>query len=389
MRHHPAKRVRVKAPHNVLPLDDALRLGIALMHDRRLADAQNVFEQVRVSAPDHPTALTMLSSIAYQQGSEPLGAAYHNRAIDTLLAAQQALPSDQGTLAPLVNLLLARHDARDDQGDRRQAEQLSHHLALGFNPIRATHEQFSARLAAARRRGLPTILLATLPKTASETIWNRLAAGLAMPQTHLALGLFPQCCLLPQRMQASEQGGLIAKEHIAPTPHNLACLQQAGLDRIVVHVRDPRQIALSWSHFLADDVAHRMLAPLWRQTMPKRATIDAGIGAIIDWSIDHYLPLIIDYLEAWRRAETDHGLKIVWSEFEQFRQSPDTALDAILEGLGLDQMAFDWAAARRADDVHLRVGEHDEWRRVFTAEQQRRAGSMIPNSLLQRFCWDV
>ncbi|MCH7911263.1 MAG: hypothetical protein IIB38_16815, partial [Candidatus Hydrogenedentes bacterium] len=87
------------------------------------------------------------------------------------------------------------------------------------------------------------------------------------------------------------QGGVSAKEHLPATRHNLATLAQAGVDRVVLHLRDPRQSLLSWAHFLEGDVRKRLLAPIWRKTTPRAGFFRQPLAAQIDWHIDHYLPI--------------------------------------------------------------------------------------------------
>lgn len=362
-------------------IDEALRAATKLLDAGRVAEARHLFEQVRVSAPDHPTALTLLASIAFREGEERLGEAYRERAIESLRAGLENDPDAPGLLAPLVNLLLAA-------GRDTEAEPLAARLRLPFNPIRMDGREFHQRWQQARSRGLPPVLLVTVPKSASETVWSRLSDGLRLPRAHLSLGLFPHCLLLPARVRAFAEGGMAAKEHILPTPHNLRALAAAGVERLVVHLRDPRQCLLSWAHFVLDSVARRRLGPLWRDTVPPKRVLDAGLAAVLDWCIGQVLPHHLRFVRAWLGVATaGTGPRIRFTTFEQFLADPDGHLARLLAWFGVDPALCDRAAAGRAADVHRRRGEAEEWRRVLDRDQRRRLASLWDAELAERFGW--
>ncbi|MHA1600979.1 MAG: hypothetical protein ACTSW2_09140, partial [Alphaproteobacteria bacterium] len=277
--------------------------------------------------------------------------------------------------------LLAR-----EQSD--EAEALMQDLDIPLNPIRASAEEFAARRAAGTTRGLPTMLLTTLPKSASESIWNKLAEGLGLAQCYLSLGLFPDCTLVPSRVRAAAAGGVIIKEHIGPTPHNLETLARNGVTRVIVHHRDLRQATLSWAHFARDDINQRLMAPLWRKIVPPPDILARDLEATLDWCVAHYLPLLIQFLRAWRAVDTDpkQPISILFSSFEQFRTNPDAYFDRVLSFYDIGKENY--AEATEAGVVHLRKGHVDEWRNVFTAAQQQRAWEQIPADMAADFGWE-
>lgn len=379
----PRPLVHRRAPF-VVGVDEALRAGIALLEAGRPEEARHVFEQVRISVPDHPTALTMLASIAFRTGEDALGEAYVERAIGALRRGLGAAPDSPGLLAPLVNLLLAR-------GRDGEAAELAPRLQLPLAPIRMDPATFAARRERARARGLPPVLVVTVPKSASETIWNRLTEGLRLPRTHVSLGLFPHCLLLPARVRAFAAGGISAKEHILPTRHNLRVLAEAGIRRLVVHLRDPRQCVLSWAHFVAGDVSRRKLGPLWRDTVPPKRVLDAGTAAVLDWCLERVLPLHLDFVRRWLAvagAPDRAGLpEVRFTTFEDFLASPDRHMRQLLEAFDIPADLFDEAAAAEAADVHRRRGEAEEWRRAFDRRQLRRIAGLWDAGLGARFGW--
>jgi len=367
--------------HRTLTVPQAFALARQHHAAGALDDANKLYRQILNAAPDHAEVLTMLASIAYRQAQPEVAEAYLSRAIDLIRHAVQRQPSNATARASLINLLLARQRTGE-------AEALMPDLDIALNPIRSSAEEFAARRAASAARGVPTLLITTLPKSASESIWNKLAEGLGLGQCYLSLGLFPECTLVPARVRRASGGGLIVKEHVAPTAHNLDTLAANGLNRVIVHHRDPRQATLSWAHFARDDIHQRLMAPLWRKIVPPAGILARDLEAILDWCIEHYLPLLIAFIRDWQAVERQRRLdmSVLFLSFEQFRTDPDGYFGRVLDFYGIAGEHF--AAAAEAEVVHLRKGQTDEWRSVFTDAQQQRAWDRIPADMAAAFGWE-
>jgi hypothetical protein len=188
-------------------------------------------------------------------------------------------------------------------------------------------------------------------------------------------------------MRTFMDGGVIAKEHIPASGHNLRQLSEAGIDRMVFHVRDPRQATLSWAHFVRDDVSMRLMAPIWRKVVPPASVLSQDLTATLDWAIEVYLPRLVRFMTDWDAVGRDGGrdLQVTFLSFERFRTDPEGYLGDVMEVHGIDPESFDAEAG--GEDVHYRKGELDEWRQVFTRQQARRAWEAIPRDLAQRFGW--
>jgi hypothetical protein len=351
-----------------------------LQSEGQLDEARTIYESLVQKIPDHPQALSMLASIAYQQGHDFEAEAYLDRAIQIYQTVLKLRPNDAPARASLVNFLMAR-------GQAAAAEEAILPLEFPIIPVRATHEEYMRRQSLGIERGIPLILINTVPKSASESIWNLLAEGLGLAQGHLSLCLFPDCCVVPARARAARQGGLVAKEHLLATPHNLSVLQSFGIDRMVVHLRDPRQVALSWAHFVRDDVSMRLMAPIWRRIVPPAGTLRADLPDLIDGSIAHFLPQVMDFVSGWAAvaADEDNPMEILFLDFETFVQNPQGYFDPLLSFYGINGESFRHDSG--AEVVHLRKGESEEWRQVFSPAQQARAFALIPEDLAERFGW--
>jgi tetratricopeptide (TPR) repeat protein len=365
-------------PAQKISLAQAFELARRLQGDGKLEDARKLYERLLNFQPKHPGALTMLASIGYQTGQDVQADAYLKRANAIYGEILGQRPQDTQVRAALVNQLLAR-------GERGTAEAYAEQLQLQMNPVRSDPTEFARTRERAIQRGRSPMLINTVPKSASETIWNRLAAGLGMAQSHVSIGLFPECTVLPYRMHTFMQGGIIAKEHLPATDYNVRQLRAAGITRMIFHVRDPRQATLSWAHFVQDDVSMRLLAPIWRQVVPKAQVLDDGLSATIDWAIECYLPQLVKFMTDWDALGRDQELDVKFLSFEYFRQQGDAYFDEVLDFYEIPLEAFEPGA--ESEDVHYRKGEVEEWRDVLTRAQARRAWDQIPRDLSQRFGW--
>ena len=344
--------------------------------------ARDIYERIARQAPDHADALVMLASIAYRQGRESEARAHLDRSVDLIRAIVQRNAQDMRSRAVLVNLLLA-------QGRAGEAEAMIEGLILPLNPMRADPVEFAARRDGGIARGLPPMIISTLPKSASESIWNKLAQGLGLAQCYLSLGLFPDCALVPSRVAEAAKGGITVKEHIGPSAHNIATLSRNRIDRLVVHHRDPRQATLSWAHFVRDDVGQRLMAPLWRKIVPPAGVQAGDFDGLLDWCIAHYLPQLIEFLDGWRTVANDPArpMSVQFMSFESFLSDPDAYFERTLDFFGVSRELFSTEAEAEAQTVHLRKGETDEWRGVFSAAQRERAWALIPPDMAEEFAW--
>ena len=349
---------------DVQRFEAALRQAQGLLAAGRVPEACAFLSRLSAAVPGHPDVLGLLAVAEYRAGNDSAGDTAIDRAIAALDRHAGARPDDTARRAQLANLLLARGRA-----DRAEAHLPL--LNLPFNPIRMAADAFETRRQASAARHRSALVLASMPKAASETIWHRLATGLGLAQGHVSLGLFPHCRLLPCRLEAG--AGVMAKEHIGPAPFNLTALRAAGIDRVLVHVRDPRQALLSWVHFVRDDVGRRLNGPLWRTTVPPAPVLEGPMAALIDWCLDHYLPHLMAFIDGWAavRDGADAPVRVEILTFEAFVADPAAYLRRALAFWDIDPRLFDLEA--EVGDIHRRRGAVDEWRTVFSPAQADRA----------------
>ncbi len=114
----------------------------------------------------------------------------------------------------------------------------------GFSGIDVEQQQ------ANRAKGYGYAFLNTMPKSGSVFLADHLASLYRTPFARIGVDSFPRSLVIPGRAEVLAQGGLWDQMHLDASPENLDQLERAGIRKIYLHVRDPRQATLSWAHHL-------------------------------------------------------------------------------------------------------------------------------------------
>jgi hypothetical protein len=236
----------------------------------------------------------------------------------------------------------------------------------------------------------PPIFLSMIPKSASEYICDMISVALNAPKLHISPRYFPNNLVLRPEIRRLVMTGGVAKDHLPASPLNLRIIN-AYLDRLVVQVRDPRQIILSWLHHLTDCYKRKEYETLLIFDPPfPPGFFSMSFEQQLDWKIDHILPLLVLWIEEWLEAESKAWFKprILFTRYEDFQQDSEGFIRTILEFYDIDQSRYNVDLIRpRQRKHHFRKGIVEEWREVFSPPQVKRATSLIPEKLSQRFHW--
>ncbi|MBO6785023.1 MAG: sulfotransferase domain-containing protein [Alphaproteobacteria bacterium] len=250
--------------------------------------------------------------------------------------------------------------------------------------------------AVARTTLLPPILFNTMPKSGSIFISRSLARALGIGETKIAVSLFPDDLVLRDRLDTLALGNLISQQHLPAREPNLRFLANR-LDRMIVHVRDPRQATLSWLHHLDNFHAHRELEPACRLGLEAVSPalpadyFERDFAEKLDHLLSSHYAQLIEWTQNWVAAEnTVPGLDIRITTFEEFVADPRGFMAEVLAFFEIPETAFDDTnLPRREAQTHFRVGRTDEWLEVFSEDQKARANTLLPKDLCTRFAWRV
>jgi hypothetical protein len=226
------------------------------------------------------------------------------------------------------------------------------------------------------QRGLPSIAIVAQSKSASVTIDNIFSSGFGLPTVVYSIATAE---VVESWARDFARGGACYTTHLYPRERNILRLKRAGLQKIIVHVRDPRQGILSLIHHIMQRDTYLHL----RQNGFAERTIDEQLEDLLQVYFRR-----IAWLQGWVKAENE--LDILFSTFEEFVQSRDDFVARYLDYYGGPTKYFrpDLALTmREGADYHYRAGEIDEWKRVFSGPRAAQLSALLPTSIKRRFNW--
>lgn len=239
--------------------------------------------------------------------------------------------------------------------------------------------------------GMPSFFLNTLPKSGSMYSVNLIGQGLGLTSMKLAGGYFPHDQLIASHLQHFNVGGLIAQEHVPASRINRVLLSQ-HLKKMTLHVRDPRQATLSWTHHLETLYSQEITASSMQlhDPPPPQNYCEMTLKNKIQWNLDHHLPHCVKWIEGWLDAEQDPSFttQLLFTEFRELREAPKQYFEKLFEFFEIEIHNFEPRLPESDGRMdHYRKGEVDEWRAAFTPAQCEQATAAMPPRLLERFGW--
>jgi hypothetical protein len=121
--------------------------------------------------------------------------------------------------------------------------------------------------------GIPAVLIACMPRSASATLVHSLANMLDAPFLHTSIGRFPDYFIAPSWLDMFLEGGAVTQDHFMLDDFNAGVLKSRGQRDIFVTIRDPRAAARSWVHWLAR----------WDSTSSASIEEQAGARSWVHW----------------------------------------------------------------------------------------------------------
>ncbi len=246
---------------------------------------------------------------------------------------------------------------------------------------------------------LPGIIISTLPKSGSVYLANYIARGLRIKNSpdHTFHGYFPNYYPIQAKIAEIAKGDILRQEHFDANALTLALLPRYT-DRMVLHLRDPRQATLSWVHHAmqyAKDYPFVENSAVRQQNytihLQPNDIFQWSLERQIDWHIETHLVSACQWLNRWHEYlfETKNlPFQILVTDHEMLRQDEYALAQKILEYYEIDLSLFEGATIARTPEHHFRIGSKDEWRTVFTQKQKARCRDIIGLKLLEDFGWE-
>ena len=225
--------------------------------------------------------------------------------------------------------------------------------------------------------GLPSMVLVSMGKSASIAVANIFNSGFRLPT--FAYSLF-NLQVIESWARDFARGGVSYTTHLDPSRETVARLKRAGISRIIVHVRDPRQTLLSLVHHF-DKYPDQLV--IYREQAKDAPSLSARAMSVLPLYMSS-----INWVRGW--LDLDGEIEILFSTFEDFIKDRASFVERYLEFYGADRRHFSMEDAfgeHTGIDNHFRRGLTDEWRQVFSREDAAYLSSLLPLRAKERFGW--
>ena len=276
---------------------------------------------------------------------------------------------------------------------------------------------------------IPAILLVTIPKSGSIFLAGTVHDCAEFPHNSELINLnFPNTYINDHHLgRFSERGG-ITQLHTSPAIASLAaiCLM---LDRMWLHIRDPRNTLVSWLHFL-DQINTKYTAPITADHIPYIGEIwrKGGFEEKIELCIEYFYKDCLEWLNGWftamgmdfsgkyvsvdQRASGDSGggyrLRGDWvaAQDKRFSHQPlnspkvlltsqedlvkcghQAVFDAMMDFYDMPRSSFSISPPNKGENAHFRRGAVDSWKTELPAGYQERITALLPREWRDYFGW--
>jgi len=230
-----------------------------------------------------------------------------------------------------------------------------------------------------------SIFINTLPKSGSVYIYSTLCEGLKKSFCRISLNTFPEDIINIKNFKEFVKSNSLTQEHLNASERTIQLLEKYQV-KFVLHVRDPRQALLSWAHHLNRYRLAPGLHDLYKPRVP-RLYFTWKLEQQLDWLIENHFPHFVQWIADWLKVYKENRLQMKLMTYEHFHENPNQYFEEILDFYDIPLSAFSIPSIPKEVSTHYRKGMIDEWRDVFTLEQQRRVNELIPEELFSEFSW--
>ena len=238
-------------------------------------------------------------------------------------------------------------------GDLLFSEQSAEALALHAKQLEAI------------ARGLPAILIASMPRSASASLSQTIQATLGVPIMRPSLGSFPNYTLMPRWLMLFLRGGAVTHDHFGASPFNLKVLSDAGVGDLFVLARDPRAAAASALRLGERQGEFPLGARMFGE-------------ALVEMSVLHITPWVTDWLAA--EEQVGNKLRFHWIASDEARSNVAETVQRIVSVFRHTHPTAASLAATKVEEVRANYvqGDDDAWRGSVDEEGRDRMWKAIP-----------
>lgn len=235
---------------------------------------------------------------------------------------------------------------------------------------------------------LPSIISAFMPKSGGTFLHNRMKKSLNYKDFYWGITLSAD----PMAVFASKsalalflKGGCTSHTHMVPHPHNVDVFNDVGVSKIWVHIRDPRDAAMSaYFHYLglgqgSGTVAQDRISSAAKQAEHLGIKVGRQSKEEVKEFLSNHLPSMIGWIESWLVFDQLNPGSVFFTRFDQL-DNISSLLNIVLQQFGGTPRA-----SLMADDVlpedRRRLGSRETWDEFAGDAVAKQAQQMIEDRL--------
>ncbi len=235
-----------------------------------------------------------------------------------------------------------------------------------------------------RRAKIGVFLFSSLPKSASIFVFSSLCSGLKIPPVGgIQAGAFPNFSLCQEGLIWMLETRGVSHTHLSASKTNLIEISRFNINKMLVHIRDPRQTLISWQSWMLNATKYDRFQFL-HYGLPKDY-YRYNFESQINWLIENWLPKICKWLNEWMEAKNNKFFttKLYFSRFEDLKKNQNLFFKNILKFLEIEKKLFIFPSKPKyVGDRNFRDGKIDSWKTVLNKSQVAKVRKIVKKELL-------
>ena len=241
--------------------------------------------------------------------------------------------------------------------------------------------------------GCPAVIFVCMMKSGSEYIRDTVSSALNLPIMHPTVGDLPSDSIIPSAFELASGGGCVVRLHSSATCHNLDVFRSFNQERLIVHVRDPRQVLISWVHHMARIGVSEYLSSLHSYSFDIPSDFrNWPFEERLDWSISEFYQTQLEFLESWMGQDVKKVIPVV-----EFTNLDDLIADKagyfrrFSQFYGINTSKVITRSIEHSPRRHrnYRRGDSSEWRVVLSTHQKRILSKITSPKLCKFYNFDL
>lgn len=228
------------------------------------------------------------------------------------------------------------------------------------------------------------IMFNALPKSASEYCWHTLAANLGYGMVDVSGGIWPEKLASRNVLENISRSRLVGHDHLFANKFNLLAMARY-LPKWIIHLRDPRQATISWTHHLQRRYKEDPYESRYFDLDEKYFAMP--FEKQLDMQIQQFYPRAVQWINQWLDVieGNEYGNRILLTTFEEFLQDKVAFLRGILEFHGIEYAGDPVFETPENGKLQYRKGEISEWKSICDKRQQLELSKLMDSRQEQLF----